>query len=522
MKKKTEPICFTVIFMTMILMPFIFANYNESKVSVAENRTLSPQAKLFDENGALNKNFNKDYENWINDNIGFRDFFVNMNARIKYYVFRQPAEKSNLVFGPKMALNYIGENEINDHIRNNLKNSDEIENICDGMQHAKDFVESRGIQFYYLQCWDKDSIYPEQFPNTLNQISDISMTEQVVDNLEMKTDVDIINPKNELINQKKSHMTYCTYGDPTHWSLRGSYIGYCAVMDAINKRNKGMYKRLQESDYDLTPKEMGSTISGGIHLNEMQEAFIIKNPKAYRSDSNLVLDKDSDSRNQAYSNDSVNNDTRVLILGDSYIGSFLMDDFAESFHETDLLFKPVVPDIYRLVETYQPDIVLCEAAEREDNFNAFVTAADNIKNHSYHLGDEIMFYTDDCNKYVYSGIGSAEEGYRWTDGTEMEMSMYLDDESLNKAGNQLHGRFNIAGVYHGKQSVKIIVNDNLVFEGDVTDDDKAIDFNFANPGHRKNIDIKVEIPKASSPADNNESDDARILGVQLKNFTITQ
>ena len=40
-----------------------------------------------------------------------------------------------------------------------------------------------------MQCWDKQSIYPEYFPKTINQYGDVSACDQVVNGLQDKNSI---------------------------------------------------------------------------------------------------------------------------------------------------------------------------------------------------------------------------------------------------------------------------------------------------------------------------------------------
>ena len=56
---------------------------------------------------------------------------------------------------------------------------DEIEAALDdaNIGYYADFLKERGIQLYYVQCWDRQSIYPEFFPNHILQYGNVSRTD---------------------------------------------------------------------------------------------------------------------------------------------------------------------------------------------------------------------------------------------------------------------------------------------------------------------------------------------------------
>lgn len=379
MYKKVLNICFCVAFVLCIGLPLMFTNLKDNVVSESENRYLTGKPGLYTEEGTLNRAFLTDFESWFNDNVGFRDEIVVTNARIQYNVFQQLSNNTDYLLGPNGEFNYATDAMIADYQHFNLKDEETLEQIGESYQFISDWLADQEIQFYYFQCWDKHSIYPEQFPISINQYGDISKTEQFVSVLENETNIHVVNPREELIAGKNQYETYSRYGDPSHWTRRGAYIGYLELMSAINAENDNQYKVLQEADYDLSLTDQGSTYFGGIHEVNMLESFEIIEPKAYQTDEKLTLYAD-DERHRVFTNDSVNNDTRVLVLGDSYVNSFIIDDLAESFHETYMIWGDYTKDLDEIIEAYQPDIVICENAERCDRTGTMMAAAEKIRN----------------------------------------------------------------------------------------------------------------------------------------------
>lgn len=369
---------FVLIFIMMLVIPMLTTNLKEDVVSSAENRVLAQYPKLYQEDGTRNSDFNEEFENWFNDNIGLRSYMVTTNAKIQYYLFDVLANNSDMYLGPKGELNYATSDMLVDYQHLNLKSEEELGLLEEGYQFMDTYLKEKGIQLYYFQCWDKHSIYPEQFPDIVKQYGEKSKTDQIVETLNDKTSVHVVSPKEQLIKGKDEYQTYSVWGDPTHWTDRGAYIGYNMLMDEINENNNGMYKVLQESDYNITVDDIGSTLFGGIHEECMCEKFEIKKPRASLTNEKLSLLAD-DERHRFFTNNYAKNKTRILVLGDSYLGGFLIDDLAESFYETMLIWGDHTYIFKQLIETYSPDIVIVENAERCDRTEGFVDMALKIK-----------------------------------------------------------------------------------------------------------------------------------------------
>lgn len=374
---------FILLFLAMLVIPLVTTNLEEEKISVTENRKLAPMAHLRREDGSLNTHFLRDFDTWINDNIGQRSLFVVSNARLRYDVFGLLPDNSDMYLGPHGELNYATRNMLKDYQHANLHTLEHLQEFAESMQYLKDYVEAGGARFYYYQCWDKHSIYPEYFPETVFQTGTRSKTDGIVQALLEGTDVTVLSPKQALLDAKSQYAVYSVWGDPTHWSQRGAYLGYRMLMDAINadaaeKGGTGPYRVLQESDYEITTPDAGKTFIGGIHETDYIEDFAIRDPRAQLTNEKLTAYAD-DERHRYFTNPDADNRTRLLVIGDSYFNSFIMDDLAESFYETIIIWGDHLGDVQTILDTYDADIVVVEAAERVDRTGAIIKGVKEMR-----------------------------------------------------------------------------------------------------------------------------------------------
>lgn len=362
----------------MLVLPLLTTNMQEDKVSQAERRKLASRAELYEEDGTINGNFTSDFETWINDNIGMRSKMVTDNARILYYLFDVLPDNSDKILGPKGEFNYATPEIIADYQHFNLYSDEQLHDRADAIQYLSDYVEKDGNQFYYYQCWDKHSIYPEYFPDTVLQYGSESKTDGIVKALREYSNVKVVSPKNELLREKARYDTYSRWGDSTHWSQRGAYIGYTLLMDTINSNSSIQYNVLAESDYNITKPDQGMTLFGGIHKTEYLDKFEIKDPKAVLTNEKLSLYAE-DQRHCFFTNEEANNKTRLLVIGDSYFKSFIIDDLAESFYETIIIWGDCADDVKNVIDTYDADIVIVENAERCDRTGKYISGVNTMK-----------------------------------------------------------------------------------------------------------------------------------------------
>ena len=363
---KTFKTCFSAVFMALLILPGIFMNRKEDAVSESEKRKLAEKPRLQAEDGSLNRNFTADFETYFNDRIGFRDRMVMTNAQVQYYVFGQIDRGGIYNLGPHGELNYIGGKVLKDYTRTNLPDEAELLAAENAFRNLTDYMEEQGAVCFYLQCWDKHSIYPEQFSQHVKQYEPLSMTDRYEEVLLRNPDLHVIETKEKLLDAKDDFEVYTVWGDPAHWSRRGARIAYRAAMEKINEVTGGDYRILTDEDYDLTSVDTGMTIFNAIHRPCMEPAYTLKAPEAVRSGEKPKIPDDS--RNVRFTNDAAGNDTTLLIMGDSYINSYLIKDLAESFGTAILIWGDYIKDMRTIMETYHPDIVLFENAERVPRF----------------------------------------------------------------------------------------------------------------------------------------------------------
>ena len=99
---------------------------------------------------------------------------------------------------------------------------------------------------------------------------------------------------------------------------------------------------------------------------------------AEKTDKELLQKFGTDSRHSAWVNSSVTNDTRVLIVGDSYVNGYLLSYFAESFSQTFLIWGDYTCEMEEMIEICRPDIVIYECAERVDRSGSICELAKGL------------------------------------------------------------------------------------------------------------------------------------------------
>lgn len=380
---KKQNILFAAAFLLVLFIPVITTNRENGGLSKDENRYLARRATLVKDDGSLNEAFASDFENWINDNIGLRSVLVRLNAGLQYRVFGNLSSagtgSSDFYLGPKGVFNYAEKEMLVDYQHKNLYSQEQLDETAAAYQKIKDTLEARGIRYIYLQCRDKHSIYPEQFMTSVNQYGEESLVDQVMKNLKANTTVEVIDTTGVLKEGKTEGETFGRYTDPSHWTEFGAYLAYRHLMEELNRgagraaayKNEctenavepaTKYRVLEPEDYDIEPVDMGITLYGGIHEIDVQPCYRIKHPGAVEDD--LQITPLEGTGHRIFTCESAGNDEVVLIIGDSYVENYILDDIAESFGKTIFVWGDYSDRFMDFVELYKPTIVINENAER--------------------------------------------------------------------------------------------------------------------------------------------------------------
>lgn len=365
MMKKICDRIFIGVFCLILFVPFLLAHREEARVSDTENRTLAGLPHVIEEGGGFNVSFPADFDAWINDNARFRTTMMKLNAALQYELFGKVA-KDSLREGKEGHLYYVDAGKVQEYQHLNLMSQEDLAVFTDSMQKLSSYFSDRGICFYYMQCFDKDSIYPEYYVEGVNQFGSLSRANQILESLEKNTDVKVIPVYEALMENKGEELLYFKTTDPAHWNEYGAHIGYTALLHTIQK-DFPEARCLTEEDYLITRFEGEADIYGFTYpYPENSLRYKIKEPRAVEQNLD-EFDPQQVIRYREYGhyfiNEASGNDLKIMVVGDSYIRQFLKEHIAEGFGETLSIDWINLTSLDQILEIYQPDLVVFESAE---------------------------------------------------------------------------------------------------------------------------------------------------------------
>lgn len=116
----------------------------------------------------------------------------------------------------------------------------------------------------------------------------------------------------------------------------------------------------------------------------------------------------------------------------------------------------------------------------------------------------------DSNQAAFQSFYGLEEGFRWTEGQEAELSIVLE-------GQALKGEFNLQAGFLGNQQLRITLNGHQIYQDRIIGGEREIRFSFPAELLRVGLNtFSFHLPDAHKPA----SADPRILAMAFRKLSL--
>lgn len=357
-KKRKGNIVFVVLFFLLILFP-VLTFTPKKDVSYSENRMLT----ALDLSNAPGVGAKIDMtENWFADHLGFRDEMFRYTMGAKYYLFG--------------VINYLGMTEgtdgqwysIDDYQEMDYTGVDpylteeQLEVDVNGLCKVNDWMKEHDTPFVVMINPDKIEVEDQWLPKRYIKNTNGFRSDRFARALREK-DVPVVLSKEALLAYDGDEHLFWDSTDVTHWNYLGAFLGYQDLMKELTK-----YKEvpvMSYEDFDFEEETVDASFIWGIEWTDTTLAWNI-------DDSMVDLDSDLPeelSYVQTYyhyhNNDLEDENTKILIAGDSYIEEYLMYPLKHSY--TDIYFVIGYQNrdaVLQMTEMLDPDVVLFEWASR--------------------------------------------------------------------------------------------------------------------------------------------------------------
>lgn len=373
--------CILVVFFSAVLfLPLIFINRDPNTISVIENKKVSAFPDL-NEKSIFDRNTIAELETYFDENIGFRNKAVLTNISLLYKTFKK-VEVPDYIVGKDKHLFYCPENILSEYQGTDILTNETVSVWAESYYSLNEHLKENGIDLYFFPIPNKEAVYSEYMPSSIKRINTDSALYQIVNAVSENAGVNVIDTRSSLMNAKKENvLLYYKNYDPTHWNFYGAYIGYKALMDEICKDHKEVVS-ITLDDSDFSREEVCSPIAYLSQYNEFAETFNSYSDVFYTIDypfkgisDNSLPEGFSMANNTTnsyfhYRNDSLDYSKSIMIMGDSYIYSFMLPLLAESFSDVWFLSNSSAPNAAanELINMVSPDIIIYECVDRMFNY----------------------------------------------------------------------------------------------------------------------------------------------------------
>lgn len=199
------------IFCLILSLPLIQLNTSLFNANILNEKRNKLPKPTFSIKEPLSK-YTKAYENYYNDNFGFRDVLIRMTNTIDVELFNKSTHEKVLI-GTNGYL-YHGD-ELKDYNRTSLLKDSEIELIANKLKVFQDNLKQDGTDFFFYVAPNKSTIYPEYVGFDPTNPNLKSNYERLMVALEQRN-INTIDAKSLLLKNKEKYSLF--YKRDTHWN----------------------------------------------------------------------------------------------------------------------------------------------------------------------------------------------------------------------------------------------------------------------------------------------------------------
>ena len=226
-----------------------------------------------------------------------------------------------------------------DYMGINHFSEEELAKVYDNLVAIGDGISARGMDVIFMTVPNKEQVYSEYMPDTVDKINDKSRLDELTEYIERKGGLiadryGYVDTSKVLRTCKDTYPLF--YRTDTHWTECGSYLALMELRRAMDQR--------------VTPiDEVVFTDKGGF----VGDLAKISGSRDEYSDVNPVIDASS-------INDDSTKDQVMLIIGDSFGDAMI--------HSAKHFYKEVywvrLKEYTDELDRYEPDVVVVECVER--------------------------------------------------------------------------------------------------------------------------------------------------------------
>lgn len=354
-KQKCGPKLLLGAFIALCLIwPIWFVLMDHVDTTNYENRERAPKPSL---TASDYETYPQAVNNYIDDNLPFRNQFISLNSMVDFYLFHQSVD-DRVSIGKEgwLFLDNPDEGDPMAYFQGtNLLTDAELEQIAGNLVAQRNILREMGKEFIVYIAPNKSRVYPEYVADSYGPMAESCMSSQLIRYLREHTDLRVVSPYEDLLAAKNQVPENLYYLTDTHWNALGGYVGARALLQELGISLPPI------GDLTVIPgAETSGDLANMLHLGP-QMAHL---DREY-SLSGLEHKEPVQLEHQfygAYSYACQGADPRKLYVVRDSFGSAMAPYLGSCFSETYLRHKSTYT--FEDLLAQDPDIVVYEALER--------------------------------------------------------------------------------------------------------------------------------------------------------------
>lgn len=361
MGKKISSYLFLIVTAAMLLIPGITMNTKPNQSSEFDNRMLQEFPSLHI--GGLRKNI----EGYLSDRVGFREEMLTFNQVLCDKVFRLLVHPSYM-YGKDGYVMTNWDLRTYQHLDVDMGF---VENFTEYLKSLQCFCEEKGSKFLFFLCPNKETIYPEYFPDGYNIKEQPNRSDIIVEQLKEK-DIPFLYLRDYFLELKKDRQLYNVKYDAGHWNDNGNFYGNKEIIRYLNREIPVMGE-LELEEFEVSETVQKYLPNSHFRIDERVPLYTLRSTEATElpgkfEDIKIVA---PDMYHKYFRNLGHSDMPKILIFGDSYFSSswrFYLNHSSELM----LLHSHNMVEAEYYISTFEPDIVIFEAVERVLQYRGFI------------------------------------------------------------------------------------------------------------------------------------------------------
>jgi alginate O-acetyltransferase complex protein AlgJ len=208
-----------VVFLTAICLPLADVFFDLDPTGLSEKRRLAPPPAVR-LSQPLEVSYLAAFESWWNDSFGFRRSLVVGYSRALLALGVSPTP--SVIVGRSGWLFFAGDEALASYRALQPFTESELVAWQRRIETRRDWLAERGIHFLVVIAPNKETIYPEFMPVSLNRVRPVTRLDQLVTYMRAHSSVAMVDPRDALRSAKVESIVYLK--TDTHWNDAGAWL----------------------------------------------------------------------------------------------------------------------------------------------------------------------------------------------------------------------------------------------------------------------------------------------------------